>query len=496
MEIIDFPVKDIKIKYRFRKPCDQKVNGLMESIKQCSLIHPINIDSSNYLISGYHRLLAYQKLNQEHIPCVVRKGDKRMTDLIQLDENIMVNSLSALEFGIHIVRREKLMDDMNLLYKRGDNRYTSTGSKLTIQDLSTSIGLNEKQYKRRKQIASNLCTEAINILRDTEFANDLINLLSLSKEKDSIQINVAHRLASGSTSGWKTAMYEAKLEEYNLNTTPKLDYRVKDRFGLPQSIMKFNDVASDLKNIINIVNQDEELRPVKTSTRFGLTPVRLHQMNPDQCAFSIDYYTDPNYLILDPFSGRSTTAITSLYLQRRFIGFGIDEKANQKTRDVINKYMTVQEKDWEIIDGDGCEMKHLQDQSEIIDAVYSSPPYYRNAESYSDDPRDLCNMSIDQFDERIDLLFSNLKRLMKRSSWEDKRFYPVIFVVGTSRLGKNGIFDMTHTFQRIATDHDFTFHDQMFVQLNNPHLCSSMERNYRNRYLHKNYESQIVFLKY
>tara|TARA_B100001115_G_C15803312_1_gene397472 strand:+ start:1 stop:783 length:783 start_codon:yes stop_codon:yes gene_type:complete len=260
--------------------------------------------------------------------------------------------------------------------------------------------------------------------------------------------------------------------------------------------MKFNDVASDLKNIINIVNQDEELRPVKSSTRFGLTPVRLHQMNPDQCSFSIDYYTDPNYLILDPFSGRSTTAITSLYLQRRFIGFGIDEKANQKTRDVINKYMTIQEKDWEIIDGDGCEMKHLQDQSEIIDAVYSSPPYYRNAESYSDDPRDLCNMSIDQFDERIDLLFSNLKRLMKRSSWEDKRFYPVIFVVGTSRLGKNGIFDMTHTFQRIATDHDFTFHDQMFVQLNNPHLCSSMERNYRNRYLHKNYESQIVFLKY
>ena len=496
MEIIDFPVKDIKIKYRFRKPCDQKVNGLMESIKQCSLIHPINIDSSNYLISGYHRLLAYQKLNQEHIPCVVRKGDKRMTDLIQLDENIMVNSLSALEFGIHIVRREKLMDDMNLLYKRGDNRYTSTGSKLTIQDLSTSIGLNEKQYKRRKQIATHLCDEAINILRDTEFADDLINLLSLSKEKDSIQINVANRLASGSTSGWKTAMYEAKLEEYNLQTIPKLDYRVKDRFGLPQSIMKFNDTASDLKNIINIVNQDEELRPVKSSTRFGLTPVRLHQMNPDQCSFSIDYYTDPNYLILDPFSGRSTTAITSLYLQRRFIGFGIDEKANQKTRDVINKYMTVQEKDWEIIDGDGCEMKHLQDQSEIIDAVYSSPPYYRNAESYSDDPRDLCNMSIDQFDERIDLLFSNLKRLMKRSSWEDKRFYPVIFVVGTSRLGKNGIFDMTHTFQRIATDHDFTFHDQMFVQLNNPHLCSSMERNYRNRHLHKNYESQIVFLKY
>ena len=440
MKVIDVPVKDIKVKYRFRQPSDQKVNGLVESIKQCGLIHPINIDSSNYLISGYHRLLAHQKLNQEHIPCIVRNGDKRMSDLIQVDENLMVNSLSALEFGIHILEREKLMDDMGLLYKRGDNRYTSGGSKLTIQDLARSIGLNEKQYKRRKQIASNLCEEAISILKETEYANDLINLVTLSNEKDSIQINVANRLASGSTSGWKTAMFEAKLEDYNLKTTPNLDYRVKDRFGLPQSIMKFNDAGSELKNIINLVNQDEELRPIKSSTRFGLTPVRLHQMNPDQCSFSIDYYTDPNYLVCDPFSGRSTTAITSLYLQRRFIGFGIDEQANQKTRDVINKHMTVPNENWNIIDGDGCEMEYLKDQSEIIDAVYSSPPYYRGAESYSDDPRDLCNMSIDQFDERIDLLFSNLKRLMKRSSWEEKKFYPVIFCCRNKSVRKEWDF--------------------------------------------------------
>ena len=176
-------------------------------------------------------------------------------------------------------------------------------------------------------------------------------------------------------------------------------------------------------------------------------------MNPDQCSFSIDYYTDPNYLVCDPFSGRSTSAITSLYLQRKFIGFGLDKEANQKTRDVIRQHMDVPDGDWKIVDGDGCEMECLKDKSEIIDAVYSSPPYYRGAESYSDDPRDLCNMDVDQFDSRIDVLFSNLKRLMKRSSWEEKKFYPVIFVVGTSRLGKNGIYDMTHSFQRLSLIH-------------------------------------------
>tara|TARA_Y200000002_G_scaffold331360_1_gene296500 strand:- start:2980 stop:4470 length:1491 start_codon:yes stop_codon:yes gene_type:complete len=496
MKIVDVPVSDIKIKYRFRKPSDQKVNGLVESIKQCGLIHPINIDSSNNLISGFHRLLAHQKLNQEVIPCIVRKEDKRMTDLIQLDENIMVNSLSALDFGEHILHRERLMDELNLLYRRGDNRYTSKGTKLTIDDLAKSIGISKRQYELRKQIATNLCQKAKDLFIDTEFANDLVNLAKLSTESDEIQENVAKRLTNGSTSGWKTATYEAKLEDYYLKTTPNLDYKVKDRFGLPQSIMKFNDSGSELKDIINIVNQDQELRPIKGSTRFGITPVRLHQMNPDQCSFSIDYYTDPNHLILDPFSGRSTTAITSLYLQRKFIGFGIDEGANQKTREVIDKHLNAPEGDWKIVDGDGCDMEYLKNESEIIDAVYSSPPYYRNAEEYSDDPLDLCNMSIDQFDSRIDVLFSNLKRLIKKSSWEEKIFHPVIFVVGTSRLGKHGIFDMTHTFQRIAKDHSFTFHDQMFVQLNNPFLCSSLERNYRNRYVHKNYESQIVFVKY
>ena len=499
MKVVDVPVKDIKIKYRFRKPSDQKVDGLVESIKQCGLIHPINIDSSYHLISGFHRLLAHQKLNEDKIPCIVRQGDKRMSDLIQLDENIMVNSLNALDFGEHILHREKLMNELNLIYKRGDNRFTSGGSKLTIDDLAKSIGLSRRQYELRKQIATNLCQKAKDLFADSEYSDDLVNLSKLSTESDDIQVKVALRLASGATSGWKTAIFEAKLEDYYLKTTPKLDYKIKDRFGLPQSIMKFNDVSSDLKNIISIVNQDEDLRPVKGSTRFGITPIRLHQMNPDQCAFSIDYYTDPNQTILDPFGGRSTTAITSLYLQRKYIGFGIDKQANQKTREVIKKHLKVSDDNWNIIDGDGCDMDYLKDQSEIIDAVFTSPPYYSNAESYAgseSDERDLCNMNIEEFDSRIDVLFSNLKRLIKRSSYEDKVFHPVIFVLGTSRMGKHGIFDMTHTFQNMAKDHGFTFHDQLFVQLNNPFLCSSLQRNYRNRYVHKNYESQVVFLKY
>ena len=89
-----------------------------------------------------------------------------------------------------------------------------------------------------------------------------------------------------------------------------------------------------------------------------------------------------------------------------------------------------------------------------------------------------------------------MKRLLKKSDYERKIFHPAIFTVGTSRKGKLGISDMTHTFQRIAKEHDFTFWDQIFVELNNPHLVQSLKRNYEHRFVNKNYESQIVFVRF
>ena len=158
--------------------------------------------------------------------------------------------------------------------------------------------------------------------------------------------------------------------------------------------------------------------------------------------------------------------------------------------------MDVPDENWKLIDGDGCNMHYLKDEIQMVDAVFTSPPYYGKAESYSDDPRDLCNMSVEQFDERIDVMFSNLKRVLKKSDYEKKIFHPAIFTVGTARRGKDGIIDMTHTFQRISKYHDFTFWDQVFVELNNPHLVQSLKRNYQHRFVNKNYESQIVFVRF
>ena len=58
-------------------------------------------------------------------------------------------------------------------------------------------------------------------------------------------------------------------------------------------------------------------------------------------------------------------------------------------------------------------MKSLGNESEIIDGIFSSLPYYGSPLAHTEDPRDLRNMSIKDFDEKIDLMFSNISRLIK-----------------------------------------------------------------------------------
>lgn len=124
MEIQSIPVKEIKVRFRLRNPSEGKVLEIAESINQIDLINPVTIDSEKNLIAGFHRLLAFKHLDRKEIPCVVREPDPKYAELVEIDENLMVNQLSPLECGQHILRREELLSQLGLLYERGDNRFT------------------------------------------------------------------------------------------------------------------------------------------------------------------------------------------------------------------------------------------------------------------------------------------------------------------------------------------------------------------------------------
>ena len=500
MQVVSVPISDIKVNFRLRNTSEDKVSELAKSISECSLINPITLDKSFHLICGHHRLMAFKQLKLKEIPSIIKEVDENYYKLMEISENLFRANLTEIQSGDHIVLRENIMDKLGLLYKSGDNRNTMDDEKFSVKDLAEGIGYSRRSYQLRKQISLKLHPEVKDLLGDTEYANSLVELVKLSSEPDHIQMQVAKLLITGSCKTWKTAFYEAKLADFRLNSVHKIDFNIKERWGdFPQSIMTFDRMPNhDLTKVINLINHHDDLRPQKGETNFG-QPIKLHQMNPQQCLFSLDYYTQPGWTIADPFNGRGTTAITSLYLKRKFIGWEINPTSYKKTKEVIRDHMNVSEDDWEIHEGCGCEMDAVKDQSEILDAVFTSPPYYWKAEPYANsenDPRDLCNMSIEEFDSKIDEMFGNLSRLLKKSDYKKKIFHPAIFVVGTARKSDLGIQDMSFSFQAIAKKWKFTLWDQMFVKLNNPHLCTSLQRNYELKFVQKNYESQLCFVKF
>ena len=496
MQVVDTPLSDVVVKFRLRVPSEDKVRELSESISQVGLIQPVVISSQNILLAGYHRYLAYKQLGLDSIPSIVKNVDDSVSQLVECDENLKRNELNHIETADHILLRENLLKKLGLLYQQGDNKNTMSEEKLTIADVAEGIGLSKRTYQKRKQI-SKLNPEVKDLLIETEYADCFEELVKLSSEPDDIQKMICNQLITGKSRTWKMAFYKAKLHDFKLNRQTNSEFNFKERWGqYAKSIMKFNKVDDDLKKLCDLVNHDENLRHQKGSLRFGETKVSLHQMNTEHARFAIEYYTQEGDLILDPFLGRGTTAFTALHLNRRCIGYTLDDNAYELTKDAVQKHTDASEDDFKVIKGCGCSMDEFNGKERFIDAVFSSPPYYLKAEPYSDDERDLCNMSIEDFDNKIDEMFLNLSRVIKKSNYKEKVFHPVMMVIGTARDAENGVHDMQYSFQAIAKKYGFTLWDSVHVELNNPHLVCSIKRNYEFKFTHKSHETQLTWVMF
>ena len=296
---------------------------------------------------------------------------KKYGELCEIDENLKRFSLSIGNTSRHIIKREKLMKDLGFTYQQGDNRFTTKEEKITVEEMADGIGVRKRAYQQYKQLG-NINEELMELLINSRVDDSLADIVKLSAEPEDMQWKIGDLRVTGECLTWKMAFFKAKLVDYQLKSKPSVDFNVKERWGeFPKSIMKFGKVNDDLRSIVSLVNNDEELRLKKGSLRFGETPIRLHSMNPDQALFTLDYYTETGDTICDPFQGRATTAITSLYLQRKFVGWDINPSNFAKTQEVIRNHTDASEDDWQMYQGDGCDMKELQGEEEVLDGVFS-----------------------------------------------------------------------------------------------------------------------------
>ena len=484
----------IRIRFRLRTPRDENVKELAESIQTIGLLNPITIDNENFLIAGYHRLQAFELLGIEEIPCIRKDFSRVYSELGEIDENLKQASLCRISQAEHMVRREELYGELGIRVKTGQIK--SSECMVTTKDIAELHGTSNRVYRLRRQ-PYNIIEEVRDELRDTKFAYNLMDMVKLSQQPEDIQRRISTLLITGKYSTFKRAMVEGSTEVIRRTKDYKIDFNMKERFGIPHSIANFKKANTELQNLCNLVSKDPEVEWVKRDgMHFGETLIPVYQMAADHAEFLINYYVPEGGLVLDQFMGRATNCLASLCSGRHFIGYDVEKKNIDKTQEVINEYLPDFSDRVQLFHSDGIALEELKDKSDYLDACCCDPPYIAQNERYTNDERDLSNMNYKQYIEKMEQNFQELYRLIKRSNFEKKEFYPVIFKVGTGRRGEQGICDMSAEFQFLAKSTGFVVWDLFYNQLNTPWGSVNWERNYVNRYVQKNHETNLVFVKF
>ena len=248
MQLVDIPVGDIKVLNRLRKRDDIKVQELATSIKDIDLLHPIAVakkDDHYVLLSGEHRLSAYKLLERPTIPSVVRPNDKLINTLVEVSENLCSKRLNAIEESKFIVKREQILIQLGRKAVVGSNQYTE--DKITNTELANQLGITRRVYQYKKQVA-NLHPKVQAMLGETKYANNMMDMVKLSKCDEKIQLEVAKILSTGETTSFNRAYIIAKL---NLlpDAWSEENKKLREEIMMPRSIMKFERKRDKLNDI-------------------------------------------------------------------------------------------------------------------------------------------------------------------------------------------------------------------------------------------------------
>tara|TARA_B100000131_G_C18124175_1_gene614055 strand:+ start:1508 stop:3022 length:1515 start_codon:yes stop_codon:yes gene_type:complete len=489
--ITDIPIDEIKIRFRLRTPKQSKIEELAESIKTLGLLNPITVDNEYYLIAGFHRMHALKLLGHTRIPAIVKDYSNLHSQLGEIDENLKRASLSHIEIAEHMVKREEVLNQMGLRMISGFNQNKGL---VSTDELAKEFGVTKRQYRMKKQPAK-IVEDVRDQLRDTKWAEVLTDMVKLSQRTPDEQRKISELLISGKCNTFKRAFVEGNIQIMRRTKEYKIDFDMKARWGTPHSIMRFTKSEVRLQEVCNLVAKDMDVAWVKRDgLHFGETTIPVYGMAADHAEFLVTYYTPEGGIVLDPFQGRATNGFACLEHGRTFIGYDVFDRNIKRTQEVMDEYYP--EAEFQLFHSDGTELAELKDKSDYLDAVVTDPPYFLKAEQYSSDSRDLSNMTHEDYMSKMEGCFKELYRLIKTSNFEDKVFHPVIFKVSHQRRGTKGIVDMDMEFQRLAHSVGFVTWDKLFNQLHSPWGTVNWERNYMNKYVMKNYEVNLCFVKF
>ena len=496
MELVDIPVGDIQVINRLRKTDASKIQELATSISDIDLLHPIAVaekDNNYVLLSGEHRLSAFKLLERPTIPCVVRENNPLINQLVEVSENLCSNRLNAIEESNAIVMREKILIQLGRKAIVGSNQYTE--DKVTNKELANQLGISRRVYQYKKQVA-NLHPKVQEMLGETKFANNMMDMVRLSKQSKEVQMEVAKILYNNRTTTFRQAFVVAKLRLIP-DAWSAENRKLREEIQAPKSVMKFERTKDKLNDICMTVSHNEALRRTKKTALFGTNEVSNYTMLPEHSRWFIKYFSNEGDLICDNTCGRGTNLLAAAYENRRIIGFDLNKNNLDCIREALTDHIGLSEVDFKLHHSCGVEMVEYAEHDEMVDMFINDIPYIMNAEKYNDDPRDLGNISnLDDFYSRVEVMMLNMKRLIKKSDYDKGIFKPIIMKVGSQRRGTKGLIDMATDIQMIARKHSLILHDLIMNELRPSMQSYIMNTSFQKRFTLKLHESNLCFVKY
>jgi len=480
-----------------RKIDENNVEGLITSIKEINLLHPICVAKQGeeyILLSGNHRLHAFRRLQRPTIPCVVREDDELVNQLVEIEENIVSKKNNAIQEAQAIVRREEILIKLGRKALVGNNQYTE--DKITNAELAKQLGLSRRIYGYKKQVA-NLLPKVQDKLGETKFANNMMDMVKLSKQSEDIQLEVANILDTGETTSFNRAFILANLK-HSEDKWSDDNRKLKVEIETPKSVMRFGRVKDKLNDICISVSHNEKLRKEKTTGLFGTNPISNYTMLPEHSRWFIKYFSKENDLCMDNTCGRGTNLLAAAYEGRRIIGYDLNKDNLDCIQDALENYIGMDPTKFKLHHSCGVEMVEYAESSNMIDLIMNDMPYIFSAEKYTDDPRDLCNMpKLEDFYERVEVMMINMKRLIKKSNYAKGIFHPIIMKVGSQRKPKGGgYFDMATDIEMIARRIGLTLHDKIYNELKSAMQAYALKNCFEKRMSLKLHECNLVFLDY
>lgn len=198
----------------------------------------------------------------------------------------------------------------------------------------------------------------------------------------------------------------------------------------------------------------------------------------------ISLFTHRGELVLDPFVGSGTTLVAARDLERNAVGFDLKEEYVQLCRERLAQ-TTLWERTKQIAVCDDARNIPAYLEPETVALIFTSPPYanllnrqrlnksrrfrkndqYLRVEQYSQDPRDLGTLTLDDYSQAMGEIFAGLLPLLRRRAhcvinvpdmwWQDERVTLHIAVVEALRkvgyeLRNIIIWDRTNVVNRVG----------------------------------------------